>query len=86
MNRDEIRAGVLETLGRIAPEADLKAIGGEELLRRQVDLDSMDWLNVVIGLRERFALDIPERDYGRLGTLGEIVDYLAARLASGTQG
>ncbi|MBR0565666.1 acyl carrier protein [Azoarcus sp. L1K30] len=80
MNRDEIRAGVHETLARIAPEADLTAIRADRLLRRQIDLDSMDWLNVIVGLHERFGLDIPGRDYGRLGTLDEIVDYLVAHL------
>jgi acyl carrier protein len=46
-------------------------------LRDQVDLDSMDWLNFLVALSERFKVEIPETDYKRLGTLDEIVAYLA---------
>jgi acyl carrier protein len=40
----------------------------------------MDWLNVLLGLHRRFGVDIPESDYAGLGTLAQIVDYLAARV------
>lgn len=80
MNRPEIRAGVIETLKSIAPEIDAAELVGAKPLRNQIDLDSMDWLNVIIGLHERFEVDIPETDYARLTTLDAIVDYLAVRL------
>jgi acyl carrier protein len=50
------------------------------MLREQVDLDSMDWLNVIVGFHERFGVDIPEADYDKLTTLDAIVAYLAGRL------
>ena len=80
MNPLEIRAGLFEALRRIAPEVDPATLAPQQPLRAQVDLDSMDWLNVLVGLHQRFGVDIPEADYGRLGTLDAIVDYLAARL------
>ena len=52
-------------------------------LRQQVDLDSMDWLNFLIGLHQRLGVNIPESDYARLVTLDNVLDYLQAKLASG---
>jgi acyl carrier protein len=80
MDRSLIRQGVLDALLAIAPEVDAAALRDTQPLREQVDLDSMDWLNVLLGLHQRFAVDIPESDYARLGTLAQIVDYLAQRV------
>jgi acyl carrier protein len=79
MDRKIIRAGILDTLRGIAPEITADELEDELALRDQVDLDSMDWLNVLIGLHQRFGVDIPEADYAQLTTLSRIVDYLAAR-------
>lgn len=49
-------------------------------LRDQVDLDSMDWLQFLIGLHAEFGIDIPESDYSKLRTLDDLLDYLGARL------
>ena len=64
----------------VAPEVDQADLRPERLLREQVDLDSMDWLNVIVGFHERFGIDIPEADYARLASLDAIVAYVAARL------
>jgi acyl carrier protein len=80
VNRDELRAVVLEQLRRIAPETDPEALRAERPLREQVDLDSMDWLNFLVALHERLGVEIPEADYAKLGTLDQTLDYLAARL------
>jgi acetyltransferase len=57
----------------------LQAIRSDEPLRRQIDLDSVDWISVIIGLCHRLSIDVPESDYGRLETLDSTVEYLAAR-------
>jgi len=80
MDTNDIRRGVLQTLCSIAPEVQADALLDAEPLRDQVDLDSMDWLNVLQGLHRRFGVDIPEADYARLSTLQRIVGYLAERL------
>ncbi|HYL23143.1 MAG TPA: phosphopantetheine-binding protein [Burkholderiales bacterium] len=82
MNPNETRAMVLAELKRIAPELEEAELKREKPLRDQVDLDSMDWLNFLVALHERFNVDIPESDYKRLGTLDEIVAYLGACLAT----
>ena len=82
MTDAEIRELVVRTLTRIAPEAAGQPLAPAVSLRDQLDLDSMDALNFVIGLQETLGVDIPETDYARLATLDDIVAYLAARRAS----
>jgi acyl carrier protein len=79
MDRKEIQAAVVAELSRIAPELEPGEIEPAKLLRDQVDLDSMDWLNFLVALHERLQVEIPESDYARLGTLEQIVAYLALR-------
>ncbi|KVD88287.1 phosphopantetheine-binding protein [Burkholderia ubonensis] len=77
MNDTDIRSVVLETLASVAPEVDPATLRADHPLRSQVDLDSMDWLNFLTGLHVHLKVEIPERDYGRLVTLDDVVDYLA---------
>jgi acyl carrier protein len=82
--REQIRAALQDILGAIAPEADFDAIAPDKLLRDQLDIDSYDFLNVVIRLHETLGVDIPETDYGKLATLNGTLDYLVARSAGKT--
>ena len=79
MNQEEVRKGVLAELLRIAPELEEGKVVPGKPLREQVDLDSMDWLNFLVALHERFKVEIPEADYQKLATLDQVVAYLAAR-------
>ena len=79
MTPDGVRATVLAVLGDIAPEADLGGVRGNVPLREQLDLDSMDVLNFVIGLHDALGVDIPETDYAKLATLDGCVEYLQER-------
>lgn len=82
MNASEIRAVALATLLSIAPEVEADALRGDRPLRSQVDLDSMDWLNFLLGLHEKLQVEIPEADYARLVTLDDVVAYLQRKLAA----
>jgi acyl carrier protein len=82
MTTDALRAVVLRVLGEIAPEADLAAVRSDLPLREQLDLDSMDVLNFVVGLHAALGVDIPEADYGKLATLDTCVAYLERGSAS----
>ena len=77
MNEQEIRRIAAEVLAGIAPEADLSTLGDDEDLREALDLDSMDFLNFVIGLGQRSGLNIPEADTLRLRTMRGLVAYLS---------
>ncbi|WP_112187836.1 acyl carrier protein [Ralstonia sp. GX3-BWBA] len=76
MSDAEIRAIVLAALLAIAPEIDTAELRPDRPLRRQVDLDSMDWLNFLMGLHDKLKVEIPESDYARLVTLDDVVAYL----------
>lgn len=81
MTRDELKARVLGILAELAPEADVHALKPDVRLRDQLDLDSMDFLNFLIGIDEQTGIDIPEAAYPRLATLNDIYAYLEAELA-----
>jgi len=68
-------------LQAIAPEVDVETLKLATPLRRQVDLDSMDWLNFLISLHQHFGVNIPESDYADLISLSDVVNYLHAKLA-----
>ncbi len=80
MNQDELRAIAIATLRTIAPEVEPADLRPDRPLRNQVDLDSMDWLNFLLGLHQRLQVDIPEADYARLVTLDDVTMYLADKL------
>jgi acyl carrier protein len=80
MDESELRQTVLDTLRHIAPEVATETLAGGEPLRDQVDLDSIDWLNFLVGLHERLRVDIPEADYARLVTLDDLLAYLRAKI------
>ena len=80
MEEKELRAVVIATLKTIAPEVEEGDLRPDRPLRNQVDLDSMDWLNFLIGLHEKLKVEIPEADYARLVTLGDVLDYLRPKL------
>jgi acyl carrier protein len=78
MTKDELRATVLRVLGEIAPETELDRIKPAVSFRDQLDLDSMDFLNFVIGLHETLGVDIPESDYPKFASLEGCVEHLAS--------
>lgn len=81
LDQEQIRCEVLQILRTLAPEIDTARIITDKPLRTQIDLDSMDWLNVLVAMHERLHVNIPESDYGKLVTLDGIVTYLEARNA-----
>lgn len=78
MTKDETREVVLRVLGQIAPEADLSQLKPNLRIRDQLDIDSMDLLNFVIGIHKELKVDIPEADYPKLATLDGCLNYLAS--------
>lgn len=74
--RTELRDTALQALGDLAPEADLSAVAGDELLPEVLDLDSFDFLRFVQALHDATGVDVPEVDYPRIATLDGVVEYL----------
>lgn len=82
MNQQQAREVVLQALREIAPEVSADQIDPRIPFQEQIDIDSMDFLNLVIGLQERIGVEIPERDYPKMASLDACVAYLAAAGAS----
>jgi len=80
MRGDEVREVVLSILGEIAPEVDRSTIRPDADLRDELDIDSMDFLRLVVRIDERLHVAIPEADYPAVRTLAGCVAYLAGKL------
>lgn len=81
MNEAQIREAVLAALVQVAPETDPTALAGDVSLTEQLDLDSLDHLNFIVGINERTGVEIPERDYPKLATIDGCVAYVQAATA-----
>lgn len=82
MTPDEARAAIAAALRRIAPEADLDSIDAEAELREELDLDSMDFLNLAIEIGTKTGVEVPEDDYDRVATLQRFIAYLVEHSAT----
>ncbi len=76
MTGKDVKEAILSILADIAPDEDVSSINDQDKLRDQIDLDSMDFLDIVMELRKRFNIEVPEKDYGQLATMASCVTYL----------
>jgi acyl carrier protein len=81
MGPAEIRDEILDILSDIAPDEDLSGLKDEVAFREQLELDSMDFLDIVMELRKRHRVQIPEEDYGNLASMATTVKYLEPKMA-----
>ena len=80
MSGIDIRKVVQEEINNIAPEVDLATVNPAADLREQIDIDSMDFLNLVTALHHRSGIAIPEIDCPKLATISGMIGYLEAKL------
>jgi len=73
----DLRALVISVVCQVAPDVDPAAIDPDAGLAEQLDIDSMDFLNIVVEINARTGIEIPERDYPKLSTLNDAVGYLS---------
>jgi acyl carrier protein len=76
MNNEQARQTIFEVLGEIAPEVDPATVDDASDLTEQLDLDSMDYLNWMLGINQATGVEIPQRDVSRFLTIDGAVDYL----------
>lgn len=76
----EIRQVIIDILSKIAPDEDLSSLDDTKPFREQMELDSMDFLDIVMELRKAYRIQIPEEDYHHLGTMQSTVEYLTPLL------
>lgn len=80
MSERDVRGALLRLLARVAPEADLSELDPREPLQRALDIDSFDFLGLLVAIRDDLGVSVPESDYGRVATLDDLVGYLEQRL------
>ncbi len=80
MNDTDLKSRIVAIIRSVAPEVEEGELVAGKPLRDQVDLDSMDWLRVIITVHEKLHVDIPEADYGKLRTLDDWVAYVTPKL------
>ena len=83
MSPEDVRQVVLDIIAEINPDEDLSAIDDEKTLREQIELDSMDFLDIVMELRRQHGVEVPEDDYGQLATMKSTVEYLLPKMQKG---
>ena len=76
MVEQRIKAAILEIIAAVAPDADLSDVKSDVALREQLDLDSMDFLDIVMELRKRYKIEVPKEEYINLATLDSCATYL----------
>jgi len=76
MTSEELQKIILNIIHDIAPDEDLSDVDSSIRLRDQLDLDSMDFLDIVMELRKRYKIEVPEEDYMELASLDGCVNYL----------
>ena len=77
MTPSDIRDVILDILSDIAPDEDLSQLKDDVAFRDQLELDSMDFLDIVMELRKRYRVQVPEEDYGQLASMASTTEYLA---------
>jgi len=82
MSKEEIREIIYNIIKDIAPDEDLSNLDDTKAIRDQIELDSMDFLDIVLELRKRYKVDVPEDDYPKLATINGCVEYLEPKLKS----
>lgn len=79
MTKEECKQIVLDIIAEIAPDEDLSNVESSVRLRDQLDLDSMDFLDIVMELRKQHGIEVPEDDYPKLASLDSCADYLTPK-------
>lgn len=81
MTASNVRQIVIDIIADIAPDEDVTGLDDAKSLREQLDLDSMDFLDIVMELRKRHKVEVPQEDYPKLATLESCVSYLSPKFA-----
>jgi acyl carrier protein len=79
MTKDECKKVVIDIIADIAPDEDLSTLKSDVRLRDQLQLDSMDFLDIVMELRKRHSIEVPEADYIQLASLDSCANYLTPK-------
>jgi acyl carrier protein len=80
MTAEEIKQALVQKLKSIAPDTEPQNLQPDENIRQSLGIDSFDYLQFIVALDEQFGIQTPEEDYGKITTMKEVTDYIAARV------
>ncbi|MDD4180975.1 MAG: acyl carrier protein [Victivallaceae bacterium] len=80
MTREEVKDAIVNIINDILPEGDCSEVDPDKKLRDQLELDSMDFLDIVMELRKQYKVQVPEADYPELATLSSCIAYLEPKM------
>ena len=70
-------------VAEIAPEVDPATIDLKEPIQRALDIDSYDFLNLLVAVRDELGVTVEESDYGSVSTIADMVKFIRPRLTDG---
>ncbi len=79
MTHQKVKEIITDIISNIAPDEDLSNIKPDVPLRDQLELDSMDFLDIVMELRKKHNIEVPEMDYPHLASLDSCAAYLTPK-------
>lgn len=79
MTETEIRQKLVALLKEIAPDTEPETLKPDDNIRQTLMIDSFDYLQFIVGVDEKFGIQTPEEDYGKIGTLADLIGYLSAQ-------
>ena len=79
MSAGEIKLTLFQLLKKIAPDTQPEKLKADENIRKMLMIDSFDYLQFIVGMDEKFGIQTPEEDYGKIGTLKEATDYITKK-------
>jgi len=81
MERDEALTALREVAVEVlSVEPDV--VTDEARFKEDLDADSLDLVELVMGLEERFDISVPEEDLEGVATVGQAVDLVMAKVAA----
>lgn len=82
MTQDQVKQIVIDIIADIAPDEDTSSLDHDKALREQLSLDSMDFLDIVMELRKKYGIEVPENEYPKLASLQSCADYLTPKFTA----
>ena len=79
MTQEEIKVEIKDIIHTIAPDEDLSVLTDDGVLREQIELDSMDFLDIVMELKKQHKIEVPQEDYPQLASMNSCVEYLTPK-------
>lgn len=80
MTQQEIKQSLFTLLKQIAPETEPSTLKPDENIREKLNIDSFDTLQFIVSVNEKFGIEIPEEDYGKITTIDSLTSYISSKL------